>query len=118
MGPATVVAARTKPMNRCLRILRLLEVAESPEGSSWPGMRAAVFGAFVSQVGAGIGVATLGAKWPVRGADGWTLGCSLADLLGGALAEEWGSVSMCGWPAWRPQLPGRRRPRSGQRGGN
>src|SRR5580658_5978446 len=42
-GPATVAAVRTKPMNRCLRILRLLEVAESPEGSKGPGMRAAVF---------------------------------------------------------------------------
>ncbi len=61
-GPSTVAAVRTKPMNRCLRILRLLEVAESPEGSKGPGMRAAVFGAFVSRVGAGMGGATLDAK--------------------------------------------------------
>ena len=65
-------------------------------------MRAAVFGAFVSRVGAGTGVATLDAKWSLRGADGWTLGFSLADLLEGALAEGWvrWSVGACQAGHW------------------
>jgi len=80
-------------MNRCLRILRLLEVAESPEGSKGPGMRAAVFGAFVSRVGAGTGGATLDAKWSERGADGGTLGFSLGRTSSGARWQK-------GWVRW------------------